>query len=160
MSFAVLGGLLLAMGTGLLGRWLLGLPAAVLALPLRRLGAAGMLAGTGLAANKWRTATLAAPVMLVTMLAGTQAVVESSNQRDTEVTTAARVQAPWVVVGAAGAPLPAGAAGEVAPGRRPRRHRGGHDDRASARRGARPPQPVGRRRAWRPTADRGRSRSA
>ena len=113
MSFAVLGGLLLAMGTGLLGRWLLGLPAAVLALPLRRLGAAGMLAGTGLAANKWRTATLAAPVMLVTMLAGTQAVVESSNQRDTEVTTAARVQAPWVVVGAAGAPLPAAAAGEV-----------------------------------------------
>ena len=113
MSFAVLGGLLLAMGTGLLGRWLLGLPAAILALPLRRLGAAGLLAGTGLAANKWRTAALAAPVMLVAMLAGTQAVVESSNQHHTEATTAARVQTPWVVVGAGGAPLPAGTAGEL-----------------------------------------------
>src|SRR4051794_18218950 len=30
MSFAVLGGILLAMGTGLLGRWLLGIPAALL----------------------------------------------------------------------------------------------------------------------------------
>ena len=58
MAFAVLGGILLAMGTGLLGRWLLGIPAAVLAAPLRRLGAAGLLAATGLAANRWRTAAL------------------------------------------------------------------------------------------------------
>src|SRR4051812_15309285 len=44
MAFAVLGGIVLAMGVGLLGRWLLGIPAAVLAAPLRRLGAAGVLA--------------------------------------------------------------------------------------------------------------------
>ena len=81
MVFAVLGGMLLAMGVGLLGRWLLGLPAALLAAPLRRLGAAGLLAGTGLAANRWRTAALATPIVLVAMLVGTQGVVESSNQR-------------------------------------------------------------------------------
>src|SRR3954469_13513967 len=54
MAFAVLAGILLAMGTGLLGRWLIGIPAAVLAAPLRRLGVSGLLAGTGLAANRWR----------------------------------------------------------------------------------------------------------
>src|SRR3954468_7681666 len=99
MVFAVLGGILLALGTGLLGRWLLGLPAAVLAAPLRRLGAAGLLAGTGLAATRWRTAALATPIVLVAMLAGTQGTVESSNQRHTEDVTRLRVQAPHVVVG-------------------------------------------------------------
>src|SRR3954465_16033820 len=96
MAFAVLGGILLAMGTGLLGRWLLGIPPAVLAAPLRRLGAAGMLASTGLAANRWRSAALATPIMLVTMLAGVQGTVESSNQRHTEDVTRARVRAPHV----------------------------------------------------------------
>src|SRR3954470_11872994 len=114
MVFAVLGGILLALGTGLLGRWLLGLPAAVLAAPLRRLGAAGLLAGTGLAANRWRTAALATPIVLVAMLAGIQGTVESSNQRHTEDVTRLRVQAPHVVVGAQGAPLPPGAAAAVA----------------------------------------------
>jgi putative ABC transport system permease protein len=113
MTFAVLGGILLAMGTGLLGRWLLGIPAAVLAAPLRRLGASGMLAGTGLAANRWRTAALATPIMLVAMLAGTQGIVESSNQQNTEDVTRQRVQAPHVVVGAGGARLPAGTAGDI-----------------------------------------------
>ena len=50
MAFAVLGGILLAMGTGLLGRWLLGIPAAVLAAPLRRFGASG----TARRAPGWR----------------------------------------------------------------------------------------------------------
>ena len=114
MAFAVLGGILLAMGTGLLGRWLLGIPAAVLAAPLRRLGAAGLLAATGLAANRWRTAALATPILLVAMLAGIQGTVESSNQRHTEDVTRLRVHAPHVVVGAEGAPLPAGTAAAVA----------------------------------------------
>ena len=113
MVFAVLGGILLAMGTGLLGRWLLGIPAAVLAAPLRRFGASGLLAGTGLAANRWRTAALATPIMLVAMLAGTQGIVESSNQRHTEDTTALRVRAAHVVVGADRAPLPAGTAAAI-----------------------------------------------
>ena len=114
MAFAVLGGILLAMGVGLLGRWLLGIPAAVLAAPLRRLGAAGMLASTGLAANRWRTAALATPIVLVAMLAGIQGIVESSNQRHTEAVTLVRVHAPRVVVGDGGAPLPAGTAAAVA----------------------------------------------
>ena len=48
------------------------------------------------------------------MLAGIQGIVETSNQRHTEAVTAARVHAPRVVVGAAGAPLPAGTAAAVA----------------------------------------------
>src|SRR4051812_39554121 len=114
MAFAVLGGILLAMGTGLLGRWLLGIPAAVLAAPLRRLGASGLLAGTSLAANRWRTAALATPIVLVTMLAGIQGIVEYSNQQHTEQVAGLRVKAPQVVVGANGAPLPAGTADAVA----------------------------------------------
>src|SRR3954452_24904180 len=114
MVFAVLGGILLAMGTGLLGRWLLGIPAAVLAAPLRRLGASRLLASTGLASNRWRTAALATPIVLVVMLAGIQGIVETSNQRNTEAVTAARVQAPQVLVGTGGAPLPAGTAAAVA----------------------------------------------
>jgi len=73
LAFAILEGLLLAVGVGLLGRALLGLPAALLAYPLRRLGAAGLLAGTSLAANRWRTAAVATPIVLVAMLAGIQA---------------------------------------------------------------------------------------
>jgi putative ABC transport system permease protein len=114
MAFAVLGGILLAMGTGVLGRWLLGIPAALLAAPLRRLGASGLLAGTGLAANRWRTAALATPIVLVTMLAGIQGIVESSNQQHSETVAGLRVKAPHVVVGANGAPLPAGTDAAVA----------------------------------------------
>src|SRR4051794_7469181 len=113
MAFAVLGGLMLAMGTGLLGRWMLGIPATLLAVPLRRLGAPGLLAVTGLAANRWRTAALATPIVLVTMLAGVQGIVESSNQRHAEDVTRARTTAAHVVVGADGAPLPAGSAAAV-----------------------------------------------
>jgi putative ABC transport system permease protein len=114
MAFAILGGIMLALGTGLLGRWLLGVPAAALAVPLRGLGAPGLLAATGLRANRWRTAALATPIVLVAMLAGIQGIVETSNQRNTEDVTRARVRAPLVVTGADGAPLPASAASAVA----------------------------------------------
>ena len=43
VAFAILDGMLLAVGVGLLGRVLLGLPAALLACPLRRFGASGLL---------------------------------------------------------------------------------------------------------------------
>ena len=56
-----------------------------------RFGASGLLASTSLAANRWRTAALATPIVLVAMLAGTQGVVQSSGQRDAERVTAARV---------------------------------------------------------------------
>ena len=113
-SFAILGGMMLAAGAGLLGRVLLGVPAAVLAWPLRRLGAAGLLASTGLAANRWRTAALATPIVLIGMLAGTQGLVQTSDQRHTERVTADRVTAEHVVTGRDGAPLPAGTAERVA----------------------------------------------
>ena len=102
-AFAVLTGVILALGIGLLGRWLLGGPAALLARPLRGLGAAGLLASTSLSANRWRTAALAAPIMLVAMLAGIQGVVQSSDERNTERVTAGRVVAGHVVTGS---PLP------------------------------------------------------
>ena len=114
LAFSILGGILLASGTAMLGRWLLGLPAAALSLPLRLLGAPGLLASTGLAANRWRTAALATPVVLIAMLVGTQGVLQASSQEDTERVTEARVTADQVVVGAGGAPLPAGTAGALA----------------------------------------------
>jgi putative ABC transport system permease protein len=113
-AFSILTGMLLAGGVALLGRAFLGLPAALLAWPLRRLGASGLLASTGLAANRWRTAALASPLVLIAMLAGTWGLVQHSDQHHTEATTAARVVAGHVVVGRGGAPLPAGTAAEVA----------------------------------------------
>ena len=113
LSFAILTGILLAGGVGLLGRWLLGLPAAALARPLRAFGVTGLLASASLAANRWRTAALAAPILLVAVLAGSQALLQTSDQRNTERVTAARVTADHVVVGHAGAPLPATAAADV-----------------------------------------------
>ena len=158
MVFAILGGMLLAMGVGLLGRWLLGFPAALLGAPLRRLGAAGLLAGTGLAANRWRTAALATPIVLVTMLVGIQGVVESSNQSHTEEVTRDRVHASWIVVGSGGAPLPAATAARSSGARR---GHGGHSrgiDRGPPRgRGARRPSPVAGRGAQR-RPDRARPR--
>jgi putative ABC transport system permease protein len=113
-AFAVLGGMLLAAGAGLLGRLLFGVPATLLAWPLRALGAAGLLAGTGMAANRWRTAALATPIVLIVMLAGTQGLVQFSDQHETERVTAERVIAEHVVSGQTGAPLPAGAAAGIA----------------------------------------------
>ncbi len=106
IAFAILIGLMLAIGVGLLGRVLLGVPAAMLARPLRGLGAAGLLASTSLSANRWRTAALATPIVLVAMLAGTQAVVQSSSQQDVERVSEARVTTPYVVTGRDDAPIP------------------------------------------------------
>ena len=109
-AFSILAGILLAAGVALLGRWLLGLPAAALALPLRGLGAPGLLASTGLSANRWRSAALATPLVLIAMLVGTQGVLSVSSRHDTEAVTAQRVTAEHVVTGRDGAPVPAGTA--------------------------------------------------
>ena len=114
LAFAILGGILLATGTALLGRWLLGAPAAALSRPMRLLGAPGLLASTGLAANRWRTAALATPIVLIVMLVGTQGVLQTSVQQQTEHVTAARVTADHVVVGRDGAPLPSGTVAQIA----------------------------------------------
>ena len=114
LSFSILSGILLATGTGLLGRWLLGLPAAAVSLPFRLLGAPGLLASTSLAANRWRTAALATPIVLIAMLVGTQAVLQVSSQDHVEHVTGSRVTADRVVVGRDGAPLPAATAAEIA----------------------------------------------
>ena len=114
LAFAILGGILLATGTALLGRWLLGAPAAALSWPMRLLGAPGLLASTSLAANRWRTAALATPIVLIVMLVGTQSVLQTSAQRQTERVTAARVTADHVVVGRDNAPLPSGSVAQLA----------------------------------------------
>ena len=77
-AFSILAAILLAIGTALLGRGLLGLPAALLSRPLRLLGAPGLLASTGLAANRWRSAALATPILLIAMLVGSQGVLSAS----------------------------------------------------------------------------------
>src|SRR4051794_19472789 len=141
-GFSIIAAILLAGGIALLGRWLLGLPAAALAAPLRGLGPAGLLAGTGLAANRWRSAALATPILLIAMLVGTQGVLATSTRHDIEGVTEARVTAGHVVAGRDGAPLPAGTAERLAPPPRPRGARGGGPCRRAAagrpRRAARP----------------------
>ena len=113
-AFSILAAILLATGTALLGRWLLGVPAALLSRPLRLLGAPGLLASTGLAANRWRSAALATPILLIAMLVGSQGVLSASTRHDTESVTEARVKAAHVVAGRDGAPLPAGTAAQLA----------------------------------------------
>jgi putative ABC transport system permease protein len=113
-AYSILAAILLATGTALLGRWLLGVPAALLSRPLRRLGAPGLLASTGLAANRWRSAALATPILLIAMLVGSQGVLATSSRHDTESVTAARVKAAHVVAGRDGAPLPGGTAAALA----------------------------------------------
>ena len=113
-AFSILAAILLATGTALLGRWLLGVPAALLSRPLRLLGAPGLLASTGLAANRWRSAALATPILLIAMLVGSQGVLATSSRHDTEAVTAARDKAAHVVAGRDGAPLPAGTAAQLA----------------------------------------------
>ena len=115
------------------------MPAAVLAWPLRRLGAAGLLASTGLAANRWRTAALATPIVLIAMLVATQGVLQASDQRNTERVTAERVTADHVVTGRDGAPLPAGAAERALP------PAGRHGRDGDAADGGLPPRPGPRR---------------
>jgi putative ABC transport system permease protein len=114
LAFSIIGGILLATGTALLGRVLLGLPTAALSLPLRFLGAPGLLASTSLATNRWRTAALATPIVLIAMLVGTQAIAQVSSQKHVENVTAERVTAEHVVVGDDGAPLPAGTSRRIA----------------------------------------------
>ena len=145
MVFAILGGMVLAMGVGLLGRWLLGVPAAVLgraAPPARRRRAARRhRPGARTAGAPRRSRPRSSPV---TMLVGIQGVVESSDQRHTEDVTASRVHASRVVVGSGGAPLPAATAAE-------RRRLDGVtavtavvSTEVHPRRGARRPEPVAR----------------
>jgi putative ABC transport system permease protein len=86
----------------------------VLARPLRGLGAAGHLAGTALSANRWRSAALATPILLVAMLAGTQATLQASDEHNTEAVTAERITATHAVVGRDGAPLPADTSARLA----------------------------------------------
>ncbi len=113
-AFAILGAMLTATGVALLGRPLLGGPAGALARPLRALGAPGLLAGNNLSANRWRSAALATPIVLVAMLVVTQGVLQHSDRAETERVSAARVTAGHVVAGRDGAPLPAGTAERVA----------------------------------------------
>ena len=128
-AFSILAAILLATGTALLGRWLLGVPAALLSRPLRLLGAPGLLASTGPAANRWRSAALATPILLIAMLVGSQGVLSASTRHDTESVTEARVKADHVVAGRDGRRCP------------PARRRSSRGCRAST-----PPRACGRRR--------------
>ena len=82
LAFAILGGMLLATGTGLLGR-----VAARRSRPRRSRCRCGSWArpacsrAPSLAANRWRTAALATPIVLIAMLVGTQGVLQTSAQR-------------------------------------------------------------------------------
>lgn len=114
VSFAILASLLMAMGVGLLGPWLLALPAVLLSLPLRALRAPGMLASASVGANRWRTAALASPIVLITVLVATQGFLQASDRDNSRGVAAGRVAAGHVLVGRHGAALPGGTAARVA----------------------------------------------
>ena len=114
-AFSILGGILLATGTALLGR--------VAARPAGGRccrGRCGCWVRPGCSrARAWRPtagarAALATPIVLIAMLVGTQGVLQASSQQTRERVTAARVTADHVVVGHDGAPLPAGTAARLA----------------------------------------------
>ena len=79
------------------------------------IGLAGTILVTGIAPVMVTSlgASSIPPIVLVTMLAGIQGIVESSNQRHTEDVTRDRVNAARAVVGSGGAPLPADTARDV-----------------------------------------------
>jgi putative ABC transport system permease protein len=99
--------LLLAIGIALLAPLVLGFPAAALSFAPRAGGAApGLLASTAMAANRRRVGAIAAPIVLVVALAGTQAVIDGTTRATLQDTTAKRVHAPYVLVARAGDGLP------------------------------------------------------
>jgi len=103
--------LLLAIGAALLSPVALGLLAAALSWPLRAgWGAPGLLASTAVAAHRRRAGAVAAPVVLIVAVTGTQAIVGTSTQATTQHVTAQRIRAPYVLVAGAGAGLPAATA--------------------------------------------------
>ena len=109
-AFSIIAGILLAAGTALLGRWLLGLPAALLAGRCAPSARPGCWRAPACRRTAGARAALATPIVLIAMLVGTQGVLATSSRHDTEGVTAARVTAAHVVTGRDGAPLPAGTA--------------------------------------------------
>jgi len=100
--------LCLAIGAALLSPVVLGLLAAALSWPLRAgPGAAGLLASTAVATHRRRAGAVAAPIVLIVALAGTQAIADASTRASIQHVTAQRVRAPYVLVANAGQGLPA-----------------------------------------------------
>lgn len=103
--------LCLAIGAALLSPVVLGLPAAALSWPLRAgRGAPGLLASAAVATNRRRAGAVAAPIVLVVALAGTQVIADATTRATIQQVTAERVRAPYVLVAGAGAGLPAATA--------------------------------------------------
>jgi putative ABC transport system permease protein len=100
--------LLAAIGVALLAPLVLGSAAAALSYPLRAAGAApGLLASAAVTANRRHVGAVAAPIVLVVALAGTQAIIDATTRATVQQTTAQRVHAPYVLVARAGQGLPA-----------------------------------------------------
>ena len=103
--------LLLAIGIALLSPVVLGLLATALSWPLRAgPGAPGLLASAAVATHRRRAGAVAAPIVLIVALAGTQAIADATTRATTQQVTAQRVRAPYVLVAGAGAGLPAATA--------------------------------------------------
>jgi putative ABC transport system permease protein len=116
-ALAVPAALCLAIGAVLLSPVVLGLLAAALSWFLRAgRGASGLLASAALAAHRRQAGTVAASIVLIVALAGTQAIAAATTQATVQHVTAQRIRAPYVIVARAGDGLPAStvrAAGKV-----------------------------------------------
>jgi len=105
--FAVNGALCAALGLALLAPFALGRPVAAVARIMAGRGGAGWwLAAASTAAGRRRVGAIAAPILLVVSLAGTQAALDGTDRAAVRDDSHARVQADAVLVPAAGGGLP------------------------------------------------------
>jgi putative ABC transport system permease protein len=96
----------LAIGAALLSPVVLGLLAAALSWPLRAgPGASGLMASTAVATHRRRAGAVAAPIVLIVAVTGTQAIADTTTQATTQHVTAQRIRAPYVLVADAGLPV-------------------------------------------------------
>lgn len=107
-ALAVPTAMLAAAGVALLAPLVLGFPATALSYVLRVGGtASGLLASASIATDRRRAGAIAAPLMLVVALAGTQVIIDATGRAALQRTTSQRVRAAYELVASAGQGLPA-----------------------------------------------------
>jgi putative ABC transport system permease protein len=114
LSYAMLAAFLIMVAVALLGPILIGWPSALAGRILLPGGGPGFLAGSSLAAGRFRAGAVGAAIALVVALGATQVLSLATAQHETEHVSAERVLARHVLVPRAGGGLPPSVAAEAA----------------------------------------------
>jgi putative ABC transport system permease protein len=114
LSYATLAAFLVMVAVALLGPVVIGWPTALAGRTLLPGGGPGFLAGSSLAAGRFRAGAVGAAIALVVALGGTQVLSLATAQRETERVSAQRVRAGHVLVPRAGDGLPPSVAADAA----------------------------------------------